>query len=117
MWYIKEILKASVCSFCETVHYYESLEAEEFIEGVKKFLNESNLDDYLVNCTEEIAYDIENIDNICREHLYSLKRKHFNENIIRKKCLQAFSKTLYIDKTTNVEAFVDNLTESLKNRK
>lgn len=115
MWYIKEIIKASVCSFCETVHEYESLEKTEFIDGVKRFLEEDNLDDCLIACTEGIAYDIEDIDNICRDSLYFLKTKMLEEDAIIDICKKAFSKTIEIDRTTNVEAFADNITKELRN--
>lgn len=114
MWYIKEILKASVCSFCETVHEYESLEIIEFIDGVKRFLEEENLEDCLIACTEGIAYDTENINNICRDSLYFLKTKMLDKDSIIDICKKSFSKTIEIDKTTNVEAFVDNITKELK---
>ena len=113
MWYIKEIIKVSVCSFCETVHEYESLEKTEFIDGVKRFLEEDNFDDWLIACTEGITYDIENIDNICRDSVYTPKTKMLKENDIIDICKKAFSKTIEIDKTTSVEAFVDSIANEL----
>lgn len=114
MWYIKEILKASICSFCETVYEYESLQKIEFIDGVKRFLNENNLDDCLIACTEGIAYDIENIDNIYRDNLYDIKFKSLEENVIIDICEKAFSNTIEVEKTTNVESFIDNIANELK---
>ena len=115
MWHIKEVLKASVCSFCETVYEYDSLEETEFIDGLIRFLNEYDLDDCLNACTEGILYDTGDIENICRDKLYSIAHLRLDEEIIIKKCKNAFLRTLNVDKTINVEAFVDNIAGSFKN--
>ena len=116
MWYIKEILKASVCSFCETVYEYQSLNISEFLEGVRNFLREEDLEDCLATCSENITYDIKNIDNICDDIMYLLNKKKFEFNDISKCCEKAFRKTLYVDNTINVEAFVDNITTELNKK-
>ena len=116
MWYIKEILKASVCSFCETVYEYQSLNISEFLEGVKRFLNEYDLEDCLEACTENVTYDVAQIDNICDDALVFLKRQNFEIKDILKCCDTAFRKTLYEDSTINIEAFVDNMSVEFKKK-
>ncbi len=116
MWYIKEIMKASVCSFCETIYEYESLEVTEFIEGVRRFINEINLDDCLEACMDNVKYDIKNIDNICNDALYLLERKGFEIKDVLKSCDKAFRKTLYVDNTINIEAFVDNMAAEFRKK-
>ena len=61
MNYIKEIIKANVCSFCETVHEYESLEKEEFKEGVKRYLNENDLNECF---GVKIEFGHESVENV-----------------------------------------------------
>ena len=111
---IKDIMKASVCSFCENIYEYESLDENEFMEFLKDFLEGDDLDESLERCTAEIAYDIEDIDNKCRDILYRLKSKKFEYENILEHCKKAYLRTLVEDKTINVEAFVDNLTEEFK---
>lgn len=110
MLYIKDILKASVCSFCENIYEYNSIEEKEFIKLLKSFLREDDLQECLELCTSDIAYDIENIENIC-DNLYLLKNKKFEESNIIDICQKAYSRTLDKDKTINIEAFVDNLVQ------
>lgn len=108
MFNIKEIFKASVCSFCENIYEYNSIDEGDFIKSFKYFLHEEDLQGCLEDCTSEIAYDIDNIENIC-DNLYLLKYKQFEERYIINVCKNAYCLTLEKDKTINVEAFVDNL--------
>lgn len=108
MFNIKEIFKASVCSFCENIYEYNSIDEEDFIKSLKYFLQEENLQNCLEVCTSEIAYDTDNIENVC-DNLYLLKYRHFEERDIIDVCKNAYLQTLERDKTINVEAFVDNL--------
>ena len=105
---IKDILKASVCSFCVTIYEYNSIDADEFIENLKLVFKEKDLQQYLMICTANIAYDIVNIENVSNS-LYSLKNKQFKENSVIDICKNAYIETIEKDKTINVEAFVDNL--------
>ena len=111
---IRDIMKASVCSFCENIYEYETLDENEFIEFLKDFLLDENLDDSLERATAEIIYDIEDIDNKCRDILYRLKNKQFDYENILEYCKKAYLRTLMEDKTISVEAFTDNLTEEFK---
>ena len=111
MLYIKDIFKACVCSFCENVYEYNSIDTNEFMKSLKHFLAEEDLQKCLICCTEDIAYDTENIENIC-DNLYLFKYKEFKEDDIVNICKHAFMQTIEIDKTINVEAFVDNLAKS-----
>lgn len=106
MFNIKEIFKASVCSFCENIYKYNSIDKKEFIKSLRTFLQEEDLQGCLELCTLEIAYDIDNIENVCN-NLYLLKYKQFEESLL----------TLEKDKTINVEAFVDNLVKTFLSTK
>ena len=43
MLYIKDIFKACVCSFCENVYEYNSIDTNEFMKSLKHFLAEEDL--------------------------------------------------------------------------
>ena len=116
MFNIKEIFKASVCSFCENIYEYNSIDEQEFIKYLRVFLQEEDLQGCLELCTSEISYDIENIENIC-DNLYLLKYKQFEERDIIDVCKNAYWLTLEKDKTINVEAFVDNLAKAFSSIK
>lgn len=116
MFNIKEIFKASVCSFCENIYEYNSIDERDFIKSLKNFLQEGNLQERLEICTSEIVYDIDNIENIC-DNLYLLKYKQFEEEDIIDICKNAYLQTLENDKTINVEAFVDNLAQAFSSTK
>ena len=116
MFNIKEIFKASVCSFCENIYEYNSIDEKDFMKSLKVFLQEEDLQGCLEVCTSEVAYDIENIENIC-DNLYLLKYKHFEEGDIIDVCQNAYLQTLEKDKTINVEAFVDNLAKAFSSTK
>lgn len=112
MLYIKDILQASVCSFCENIYEDNSLDENEFIKYLNDFMPEENIQECLKSCTADIAYDIKNIDNICDNLLWT-KHKMFEEYEVIEPCKSAYLKTLEKDKTINIEAFVDNLTQEL----
>ena len=116
MFNIKEIFKASVCSFCENIYDYNSIDEGDFIKSLKYFLKEEDLQGCLEVCTSEIAYDIDNIENVC-DNLYLLKYKQFEERDIIDVCKNAYLLTLEKDKTINVEAFVDNLAKAFSSTK
>lgn len=108
MLYIKDIFKACVCSFCDNIYEYDSIDDKDFIESFKSFCNEIDLQTCLETCTSEINYDIENINNICNDLLIS-KYKKFEINDVIDTCMNAYKNTIEKDKTINIEAFVDNL--------
>ena len=56
MLYIKDIFKACVCSFCENIYEYNSIDEKDFIESLKSFCNEVDLQNCLETCTFEINY-------------------------------------------------------------
>ena len=114
MFNIKEIFKASVCSFCENIYEYNSIEEGDFIKSLKYFLHSEDLQECLEVYTSDITYDIHNIENVC-DNLYLLKYRHFEERDIINFCRSAYLQTLEKDKTINVEAFVDNLTKEFSN--
>ena len=115
MFNIKEILKASVCSFCENIYEYNSIDEKDFTKSLKSFLQEENLQECLEICTSEVVYDINNIDNVC-DNLYLLKYKQFEIDDILDTCKSAYCQTLEKDKTINVEAFVDNLSKEFSKK-
>ena len=108
MLYIKDIFKACVCSFCENIYEYDSIDDKDFIESFKSFCNEIDLQNCLETCTSETNYDIENINNIC-DDLPISKCKNFEINDVIDTCKNAYKNTIEKDKTINIEAFVDNL--------
>ena len=108
---IKDILKASVCSFCVNIYEYYSLDTNDFIEKLRLFFKEKDLQQYLMICTADIAYDIVNIENVSNS-LFSLKNKQFKEDSVIDICKNAYLETIEKDKTINVEAFVDNLAKN-----
>lgn len=116
MFNIKEIFKASVCSFCENIYEYNSIDEGDFIKSFKYFLHEEDLQNCLETCTSELTYDIDNIDNVCN-NLYLLKYKKFEEKNIIEVCKKAYLQTLIKDKTINIEAFVDNLAKAFSSVK
>lgn len=110
MLYINDIFKASVCSFCENIYEDNSLDENEFVKYLKDFFQEEDLEECLKYCTSEVIYDTKNIDNACNNILLP-KYKLFKEMDVIEPCKRAYLKTLKEDKTINVEAFVDNLTQ------
>ena len=108
MLYIKDIFKACVCSFCDNIYEYDSIDDKDFIGSFKSFCNEVDLQNCLEACTSETNYDIENINNIC-DNLSISKYKNFEVIDVVDKCRNAYKNTIEKNKTINVEAFVDNL--------
>ena len=51
MFNIKEIFKASVCSFCENIYEYNSIDEQDFIKSLRVFLQEEDLQGCLELCT------------------------------------------------------------------
>lgn len=112
MWCIKEIMKAGVCSFCETVYEYESLNKIEFLEGFINFINEIDLDYCLESNTQDITYDTNLITNLCKNLYKDIK---FNDiTKITELMGIAFDTTIFKDSTINVEAFTENSFKVLK---
>lgn len=105
---IKDIFKACVCSFCENIYEYDSIDEGNFIAYFRMFCKAENLQGCLKITTSDVSYDIENINNVCNSLLIS-HFKEFDTYEIEEHCLAAFNKTINKDKTINVEAFVDNL--------
>lgn len=108
MLYIKDIFKACVCSFCDNIYEYDSIDDKDFIGSFKSFCNEVDLQNCLEACTSETNYDIENINNIC-DNLPFSKYKNFEIKDIIEICKNSYKNTIEKDKTINIEAFVDNL--------
>ena len=105
---INDIFNACVCSFCTNIYEYDSIDEKDFIESLKSFCNEVDLQNCLETCTFETNYDIENINNIC-DSLSISKYKNFEINDVIDTCKNAYKNTIEKDKTINTEAFVDNL--------
>lgn len=108
MLYIKDIFKACVCSFCENIYEYYSIDEEDFIKYFKMFCTEEDLQSCLEFCTSDITYDIGDIDNVCN-NLRVLSHRNFEINDVIDNCIKAYKNTIERDKTINIEAFVDNL--------
>lgn len=116
MFNIKKIFQASICGFCKNIYEYNSIDTGEFIEYLKSFLIDENLQINLGYSTSDVLYDIANIENIC-DNLYYLKNKYFKEADVIAICKKAYLQTLDNDKTINVEAFVDNLSNEFSQQK
>lgn len=112
MIYIKDIFKASVCSFCENIYEYNSINEEDFIQSLRNFLQEEDLQECLEICTSEVIYDIENIENVCENFEFKKYEQNKMEDIVNE-CKIAYLQTIQKDKTINTEAFVDNLSKEL----
>lgn len=107
MWNIRNIMQIGVCSFCENIYQYDSLDEKEFENYVECFINEEFIEDCLERSTDGVIYDIENIENIYESN--SNRYKKYNTEELKSICIKAFRRTIDEDKTINVEAFVENL--------
>ena len=112
MWNIKDIMKIGVCSLCENIYEYNSLEENEFLNFLDIFLIEEDLDECLERSTDGVTYDIENIENIYENN--SNKYKNYTTDELKVICKIAFKKTIEENKTINVEAFIDNIIKEVK---
>ncbi len=113
---LENILKASICAFCENTFDNYSLEEEEFIEALDYYINDNNYEERLQEYAYKIDYDFENIINIANESKY--KNKNWDYINIMNCCRIAYINTITNDKTINAEAFVDNVIKELnKNQK
>ena len=113
MLYVNDIFKACVCSFCENIYEYNSIDEKDFIESFKSFCNELDLQDCLEACTSGITYDIENINLVCKS-LPIPRFKNFELNDVIDVCSNAYKDTIEKDKTISVEALVENLSNEFK---
>lgn len=104
---IKDILKASACSFYENIYEYYSLDVDKFLENLNSFLLELDLQSRLDTSNVGLIYDIKNIDNICNNTKF--RRDSFEYDQIVDGCRAAYLHTLKCAKTINIESFVDNL--------
>lgn len=113
MYYnIAEILKASVCSFCENIYEDNSIDECNFERYLLEFINDADLEEDLKRSTADTCYDVINIENTCRDRLFFLKNKNFSDiEEIKEHCNNAYLMTLTTDKTINIEAFVENLAD------
>ncbi len=107
MYNLKTILEASVAGFCETIYTYESLDVEEFCKSVDSLLIEPDVHSVLQEYLMDIAFDVVYIENSYNN--FREKRKSLSFDVALFVCRTAFTRTLEIDKTINVEAFVDNV--------
>lgn len=110
MVYIKDIFKASVCSFCDNIYEYNSLNENKFVKYLQSYLIEEDLQGCLEICTSEIVYDIQNIEKTC-DKLYLQSNRHFEIEDIIDDCKNAYLQTIEKDKTIDIKAFVNNLSE------
>lgn len=110
MVYIKDIFKASVCSFCDNIYEYNSLNENKFVKYLQSYLLEEDLQGCLEICTSETVFDIQNIEKACNK-LYLQSYKHFEIEDIIDDCKNAYLQTIEKDKTIDIKAFVNNLSE------
>ena len=106
---LKRVFKVGICSFCDNIQLYDSLDEGEFLEKLRKYLEEKDIQSYLEDFANEALYNLEDIDHVCGGPLYSYNFQWFKINYAIMNCLRAFRRTIRIDKTICVEAFVDNL--------
>lgn len=114
MYDFKTILEASVASFCETIYTYESLDSEEFGRTLFDLLVSTDLHAILVEDCMDIDFDIMYIQNVYNNSKW--KNESFETDKVMNYCLVAFDYTTTVDKTINVEAFVDNLVQNFSNK-
>ena len=110
MVYIKDIFKASVCSFCDNIYEYNSLNENKFVKHFQSYLLEEDLQGCLEMCTSEIEFDMKIIEKVCDE-LYLQSYNHFEIEDIIEDCKNAYLKTIGKDKTLDIKAFINNLSE------
>ncbi len=110
MVYIKDIFKASVCSFCDNIYEYNSLSENKFVKHFQSYLLEEDLQSCLEMCTSEIVFDMQIIEKVCDE-LYLQSYKNFEIEDIIDDCKNAYLKTIEKDKTIDIKAFINNLSE------
>ena len=110
MVYIKDIFKASVCSFCDNIYEYNSLNENKFVKHFQSYLLEEDLQGCLEMCTAEIEFDMKIIEKVCDE-LYLQSYNHFEIEDIIEDCKNAYLKTIGKDKTIDIKAFINNLSE------
>ena len=109
---IKEILKANICAFGETIFDQFSLDDADFAEALDFNITSNNYETSFEEYVYQLQYDSGDIDN----QVSTLKNKNKDYdyleimNIGRK----AFINTITDDKTINAEAFIDNIIKEVK---
>lgn len=109
---IKEILKANICAFGETIFDQFSLDDADFAEALDFNITSNNYETSFEEYVYQLQYDRGDIDN----QVSTLKNKNKDYdyleimNIGRK----AFINTITDDKTINAEAFIDNIIKEVK---
>lgn len=104
---LKNILKANICAFGQTIFDMHSLEDDEFYRALDSYLNDNNIDEMLNDYAYEFDFDIDEIQNKCNNS--NCKNKEWKYLDIMSCCRPAFFKTITEDKTIDVEAFIDNI--------
>lgn len=104
---LKNILEANICAFGQTLFDMHSLEDDEFARALDSYLNDSDYNDMLEEYSYQLDYDFIDIQNISDSSSY--KNKEWDYLDIMNCCRPAFVKTITIDKTIDLEAFIDNI--------
>ena len=105
---LKKILEANICAFGQTIFDMFSLEDDEFYRALDYYITNNNFEEMLEEYAYQFDYDLDDIKNLCNQSNY--KNKEWNYIDIMNCCRLAFIKTIAKDKTIDVEAFIDNIT-------
>ncbi|MBR2784899.1 MAG: hypothetical protein IKD74_02780 [Clostridia bacterium] len=111
---LKNILEANICAFGQTIFDMHSLEDDEFCRALDFYLNANDLDEILEEYAYEFDFDMDDIQNKCKNS--SCKNRGWDYMDIMNCCRSAFLKTITEDRTIDVEAFIDNIVNELKNK-
>ena len=70
---LKNVIIACICSYCENIYEYNTIDSNKFVNLLKYFLTEDNLEDCLETCIHYTKLDCKYIDNICNDNLNLFK--------------------------------------------
>ena len=109
---IKEILKANICAFGETIFDQFSLDDADFAEALDFNITSNNYETSFKEYVYQLQYDSGDIDN----QVLTLKNKNKDYDYLEIMNIGriAFINTINDDKTINAEAFIDNIIKEVK---
>ena len=104
---LEDVLKASLCAFGQTIFDMFTLEEDEFSRALNFYITDNNFEELLENYAYDFEYDLDDIENKCKNINY--ENKDWDYMDIINCCNSAYFKTITQDKTINVEALIDNI--------
>ena len=110
MYNVKDVIKSAICGFHETVHEQYDLDVEEFLKSMDYYLVEETPEYYFENSDLGYEYDIDSLKT------YRFKQREIDTAEATSIAYAAFEQTINVDKTINIEAFVDNLIKMIRKK-